>query len=193
MALLERAKADIPKIEQLEKDHPRMARLFQKGLLPFSFWEQLTEAEAIMDSEVHTVQAEAERLQKGWGQGVFSQAYQMLKQEREEEVRKQQMARDAAMLELEFTKLSGGVVRVVAEGRKVTSQTPLKLSEESANEEVSFKSKVEAKLTVGGGEEARNFCASVDELVLDAEAEKQWKQIGSDPFGLRLQVKFVRR
>ena len=36
MALLERAKADIPRIEQLERDHPRMARLFQKGLLPYA-------------------------------------------------------------------------------------------------------------------------------------------------------------
>ena len=44
LALLERAKADIPRIEQLEKDHPRMARLFQKGLLPFSVWEQLPDA-----------------------------------------------------------------------------------------------------------------------------------------------------
>ena len=33
MALLDRAKADIPRIEQLEKDHPRMARLHAKGLL----------------------------------------------------------------------------------------------------------------------------------------------------------------
>ena len=48
MALLRRAMADIPRIEQLEKDHPRMARLFQKGLLPFGIWEQLTEAEAMM-------------------------------------------------------------------------------------------------------------------------------------------------
>ena len=80
MALLKRAMADIPRIEvrraaplspcagvsrplwpaqQLEKDHPRMARLFNRGLLPFGVWEQLLEAEAIMDHEVHEVQAEA--------------------------------------------------------------------------------------------------------------------------------------
>ena len=29
-----------------------MARLFQKGLLPFPVWEQLLEAEALMDTEV---------------------------------------------------------------------------------------------------------------------------------------------
>ena len=39
-----------------------MARLFQKGLLPFGVWEQLLDAEAMMDTEVNTVQAEAERL-----------------------------------------------------------------------------------------------------------------------------------
>lgn len=44
-----------------------MARLFQKGLLPFGIWEQLMDAEAMMDTEVHSVQAEAEKLQKGWG------------------------------------------------------------------------------------------------------------------------------
>mmetsp|Transcript_65948 Transcript_65948/g.197026 ORF Transcript_65948/g.197026 Transcript_65948/m.197026 type:complete len:101 (+) Transcript_65948:368-670(+) len=52
MALLKRAMADIPRIEQLERDHPRMARLFQKGLLPFGIWEQLVDAEAMMDTEV---------------------------------------------------------------------------------------------------------------------------------------------
>ena len=83
MALLNRAKADIPLIEQLEKDHPRMARLFNRGLLPNSVWEQLLDAEACMDTEVHDVQAEAEKLQKGWGQGVFGQAYQILRKERE--------------------------------------------------------------------------------------------------------------
>ena len=36
---------------------------------------------------MNTVQAEAERLQKGWGAGVFSQAYQMLRKDREDEVR----------------------------------------------------------------------------------------------------------
>lgn len=56
-----------PRWQQLEKDHPRMARLFQKGLLPFGIWEQLMDAEAMMDTEVHSVQAEAEKLQKGWG------------------------------------------------------------------------------------------------------------------------------
>ena len=64
MALLKRAMADIPRIEQLEKDHPRMARLFQKGLLPFCVWEQLLEAETLMDQEVNSVQAEAERMRK---------------------------------------------------------------------------------------------------------------------------------
>merc|ERR1712129_443081 len=72
VALLKRAMADIPRIEQLEKDHPRMARLFNRGLLPFGVWEQL-------------LQAGAEKLQKGGGQGVFGRAYSMLRRERQEE------------------------------------------------------------------------------------------------------------
>ena len=33
----------------------------------------------------------------------------------------------------------------------------------------------------------------LQELVLDAAQDKQWKQIGSDPTGLRLQVRFVKK
>ena len=62
-------------------------------------WEQLLEAETMMDTEVNSVQAEAERLQKGWGQGVFSQAYQMLRQERSEEQRAAQAESRARQLE----------------------------------------------------------------------------------------------
>ena len=193
MALLERAKADIPRIEQLEKDHPRMARLFQKGLLPFCVWEQLLEAETLMDQEVNSVQAEAERLQKGWGAGVFSQAYQMLRKDREDELRAEAAARDAATLSISFTKLSGGVVSLTADGRKVTQQTQLVLRKESATEEIAFKSEVNAELSTGSGEEARKYCCTVPELVLDAAQDKQWKQIGSDPTGLRLQVRFVKK
>jgi len=193
MALLKRAMADIPRIEQLEKDHPRMAKLFQKGLLPFGVWEQLVDAEAMMDTEVHTVQAEAEKLQKGWGQGVFSQAYQMLRKEREEEVQRQQMQKDQAKLTIEFTKPSGGVVTVTADGRKVTAQTPLAVCKESLAEEMTFKSEVKAKLVCGVGDDERTFGCSLPELVLDAEQDKQWKQIGQDAAGLRLQVKFVKK
>ena len=38
------------------------------------------------DSSIPT----AEKLHKGWGQGVFSQAYQMLRRERDEESNKTQ-------------------------------------------------------------------------------------------------------
>lgn len=193
MALLKRAMADIPRIEQLEKDHPRMARLFQKGLLPFGIWEQLVDAESMMDTEVHSVQTEAEKLQKGWGQGVFNQAYQMLRQKREEEVRTLQMQRDAAVLTMEFIKPSGGTVKVQADGRKVTQQTPLGIRKESAEMEITFKSEVSCELVTGVGEEQRSYCCKMNELVLDAEQEKQWKQLGQDATGLRLQVKFVRR
>ena len=193
LALLERPKADIPRIEQLERDHPRMARLFQKGLLPFAVWEQLLEAETLMDQEVNSVQAEAERLQKGWGAGVFSQAYQMLRKDREDELRAEAAARESAVLTISFTKLSGGVVSLTADGRKVTQQTQLVLRKECATEEVAFKSEVQAELKMGSGDDARTYCCNVPELVLDSVQEKQWKQVGSDPTGLRLQVRFVKK
>ena len=193
MALLQRAKADIPLIEQLEKDHPRMARLFNRGLLPNSVWEQLLDAEACMDTEVHDVQAEAEKLQKGWGQGVFGQAYQILRKEREQSAMQAQAQANAAVLSLEFTKLSGGVVKLFAEGRSVGQQTQMVLRGDCLQEEVAFKTEVFAELEVGTGDESKKFSCRVPELLLDKEQDKQWKQIGSDSTALRLQVKFVRR
>jgi len=193
VALLKRAMADIPRIEQLEKDHPRMARLFNRGLLPFSLWEQLLEAESLMDTEVHEVQAEAEKLHKGWGQGVFSQAYQMLRKEREDDAREMQLKREAAVLTIEFTKLSGGKVELQADGRNVGSQTQMVLRKDMQNEEVAFKSDVVASITCGVGDNERTYHCASCELVLDKEQEKQWKQMGQDAAGLRLQLKFVRK
>jgi len=194
VALLKRAMADIPRIEQLEKDHPRMARLFNRGLLPFGVWEQLLEAEAMMDTEVHDVQAEAEKLQKGWGQGVFGQAYSMLRRERQEDQQHAQLRREAAVLTLEFTKLSGGVVTFVADGRSVSAQTQMLLRKDSVSKEIAFKTEVKGELVVGMGEDARTFTCEIPEMTLDKESDKpQWKHLGNDSTQLRLQVKFVRK
>ena len=193
VALLKRAMADIPRIEQLERDHPRMARLFNRGLLPFGIWEQLLEAESMMDAEVHEVQAEAEKLQKGWGQGIFGQAYQMLRKERDEEMREAQFRREAAELTIEFTHTSGDVVKMIADARNVSQQTQMVLRKDHHNQEVAFKSKVLAEIVVGCGESRRDFSCLLDELVLDKEQEKQWKQLGQDSMGLRLQIKFIRK
>ena len=75
----------------------------------------------------------------------------------------------------------------------MTQQTQLVLRKECAAEEIAFKSEVNAELCTGSGEEERKYCCVVPELTLDAAQEKQWKQIGSDPTGLRLQVRFVRK
>jgi len=119
-----------------------MARLFNRGLLPFGIWEQLLEAESMMDAEVHEVQAEAEKLQKGWGQGIFGQAYQMLRKERDEEMREAQFRREAAELTIEFTHTSGDVVKMIADARNVSQQTQMVLRKDHHNQEVAFKSKV---------------------------------------------------
>mmetsp|Transcript_68002 Transcript_68002/g.164433 ORF Transcript_68002/g.164433 Transcript_68002/m.164433 type:complete len:303 (+) Transcript_68002:29-937(+) len=196
VALLKRAMADIPRIEQLEKDHPRMARLFNRGLLPFGVWEQLLEAEAVMDHEVHDVQAEAEKLQKGWGQGVFGQAYSMLRRERQEEKQHEQMRKDAAVLTIEFTKLSGGVVTFLADGRYLGDRTQMLLRKETpgAPKELAYKTDVKAELAIGVGEDQKTYLCEIPELELDKDSDKpQWKQLGHDSTQLRLQVKFVRK
>lgn len=117
----------------------------------------------------------------------------MLRQKREEELRTQEMQRDAAVLTMEFVKPSGGMVKVLADGRKVSQQTQLGIRKESAEMEVTYKSDVSCELVTGTGDDERRFCCQISDLVLDTEQEKQWKQLGSDPSGLRLQVKFVRR
>jgi hypothetical protein len=196
VALLKRAMADIPRIEQLEKDHPRMARLFNRGLLPFGVWEQLLEAEAVMDHEVHDVQAEAEKLQTGWGQGVFGQAYSMLRRERQEEKQHEQMRKDAAVLTIEFTKLSGGVVTFLADGRYLGDRTQMLLRKETpgAPKELAYKTDVKAELAIGVGEDQKTYLCEIPELELDKDSDKpQWKQLGHDSTQLRLQVKFVRK
>lgn len=196
VALLKRAMADIPRIEQLEKDHPRMARLFNRGLLPFGVWEQLLEAEAVMDHEVHDVQAEAEKLQKGWGQGVFGQAYSMLRRERQEEKQHEQMRKDAAVLTIEFTKLSGGVVTFLADGRYLGDRTQMLLRKETPGtpKELAYKTDVKAELAIGVGEDQKTYLCEIPELELDKDSDKpQWKQLGHDSTQLRLQVKFVRK
>lgn len=114
----------------------------------------------------------------------------------DDEVRAQQLARDAATLTLTFTKPSGGKVELTADGRKINGQlqqTQLVLRKDSAAEELAYKSEVVAELSSGAGEEQTKFCCTVPELVLDVDQDKQWKQIGSDPAGLRLQVRFVKK
>ena len=117
---------------------------------------------------MNTVQAEAERLQKGWGAGVFSQAYQMLRKDREDEVRAEAAAKEAAVLSISFTKLSGDVVTFTADGRKVTQQTQLSIRP-NAEATVAFKSEVNAELKSGAGARAsacvtHDFCMLLSRL-----------------------------
>jgi hypothetical protein len=141
---------------------------------------------------MYQVQAEAEKLQKGWGQGVFGQAYQMLRREREEQAREAQEKKSASVLTIVFTQESGRVVTLEADGRNVLQQTQMVLRKGSAGEEVAFKSGVKATIVIGVGDDARSYKCEADELVLDKDVEKQWKQLGQGADGLRLQLKFIR-
>jgi len=192
-ALIGRAIADIPLIHQLEKDLPRMSGLFRKGLLPHSVWEQVLEAEQAMHSEITSVMEEAERLNKGWGGRVFQEAHEVMQHEKMEQQRMEQMKKEAAVLSLQFTKLSGDVVNIQADGRKVTQKTAMSVRPEMANEELPAKCSVEAELCSGTGDTKQTFTCEASSLELDVAQEKQWKQVGRDPAGLRLQVRFLRR
>ena len=60
--------------------------------------------------------------------------------------------------------------------------------QESIDEEITLQTSVDGTLTIGAGDEARTFICVQPELTLDPNVEKQWKQIGNDPLGLRLQA-----
>ena len=48
-------------------------------------------------------------------------------------------------------------------------------------------------MVTGSDEEECTSSCKVPELLLNTEQDKQWKQIGQDASGLRLQCKFVRK
>jgi len=120
----------------------------------------------------------------------------MLRRERQEEKQHEQMRRDAAVLTIEFTKLSGGVVTFLADGRYLGDRTQMLLRKETpgAPKELAFKTDVKAELAIGVGEDQKTYLCEIPEMELDKDSDKpQWKQLGHDSTQLRLQVKFVRK
>merc|ERR1712216_129050 len=71
--------AAIPLIERLEKDMPGTHRVWNAGIVPRQIWDEVQDAEGMLLQEVEAVRAEANRLQKGWGDHVFPHAFQELK------------------------------------------------------------------------------------------------------------------
>lgn len=82
-ALLRRAIAIVPYIERIEKDRPSVHRLSKNAVIPFSIVDELMEAETLLELEIKEVQAEAERLRPGWGRGVYAQAYDIVRRQRD--------------------------------------------------------------------------------------------------------------
>ena len=95
------------------------------------------------------------RLSNNGALALWWQAYQMLRTKREEG--RIQDQRDAAVLTMEFTEPSGGVVILRADGRKVSQQTALAIRKELTEVEVNINSKVRCELVTGLGDEQRAF------------------------------------
>jgi len=116
--------------------------------------------------------------------------------EREQKARQQKLEetekREACTLSLTFTSAADGrKLQLSADGKNVSSQTPMKLRDGGAATEVPAESQLEAMMVCGAPPEERTYTARPQPLKLDAAKEKQWLQLGSDAAALRLQVKFL--
>jgi hypothetical protein len=83
-ALLRRAMAIVPYIERVEKDRPSVRKLSQNNYIPFSIVDELQEAEGLLEQEIKDVQADAENLRPGWGRGIYAQAYDIVRRQRQQ-------------------------------------------------------------------------------------------------------------
>jgi len=61
-----------------------MHRVHKHSYIPTSALEDMTASEHELSTEVHAVQAEADRLREGWGQQVFAQAFHIVRKKRAE-------------------------------------------------------------------------------------------------------------
>lgn len=90
---MKRAIADIPMVQQIQKEAQGMGRLYAKSMCSVNQWRAYQAAEALVSSEVEQVRAEADEIEPGWSDVIWKQAVQyhaMLKQKHEAEVKQQQ-------------------------------------------------------------------------------------------------------
>jgi hypothetical protein len=90
---MKRAIADIPMIQNIQKEAQGMGKLYSKSMCSVNQWRAYQAAEALVSSEVEQVRAEADELEPGWSDSIWKQAvnyHAMLKQKHEAELRQQQ-------------------------------------------------------------------------------------------------------
>jgi len=108
--LIKRAISDIPMILYMQDKSPGTYRLYSKAMINENAWRNFQKAEQLVCEEIEQVQQEAEEIEKGWGDQIWSHAMQFRKlimtrtaqQEKEKEAAKQQ--KKAAQREKEKAK-----------------------------------------------------------------------------------------
>lgn len=75
MALLQRAEAVLPSVEQLNRDNRRARFFARRSYVPNAYVSEVAAWEELLKEELHDIRREAERLETGWSRQIFAQAY----------------------------------------------------------------------------------------------------------------------
>lgn len=93
-ALLRRAMTDIMRAVEVQGNKMALPALVKSGAMSEEYLHQFNAAEAELNAEMLNVVQEAEQLQKGWGNGIFSAASEMVNSTRLRELREEMLKHD---------------------------------------------------------------------------------------------------
>ncbi|KAJ2825239.1 translocation protein Sec66 [Coemansia furcata] len=93
-ALIRRAMTDIMRAVEVQANKAALPALVKAGAMSEEFLHQFNAAEAELNAEMVSVVQEAERLQKGWGNGIMPAASEMINSSRLRELREEMLKHD---------------------------------------------------------------------------------------------------
>lgn len=76
-ALMNRLKAAIERLDQVQRDKPGNWKLWRGKLVSEDFWNSLLDAERLIGQEIDDCLAESDDVQPGWREHIFQQAVQL--------------------------------------------------------------------------------------------------------------------
>jgi len=94
-ALLRRAMTDVRRVWELQEEKEALHKLTRSGSIPESMWNSYKDADHDMQLEIYDLQAEAETFKPGWSQLILKEAAQLVQRERELQVLRDQINREA--------------------------------------------------------------------------------------------------
>ncbi|KAJ2562781.1 translocation protein Sec66 [Coemansia sp. RSA 1836] len=90
-ALIRRAMTDIIRAVEVQANKATLPTLVKAGAMSEEYLHQFNAAEAELNAEMVSVVQEAERLQKGWGNGIMPAASEMINSSRLRELREEML------------------------------------------------------------------------------------------------------